>query len=190
ARRGGGEKFSPGIEPPASTKRKTSGSSMPQRLKVLFVGSECAPFSKTGGLGDVLGALPKALSRRGIDARVVMPLYAGIPWNDLERLDGSLSVPTGLGERRGALRLRRLPTSDVPAYFLEPHHYYDRPYLYGPPDHSYPDNLERFTYLSRGSLELCKALGFMPDIIHANDWQTALVPVYINTVEWAKPLHA
>ena len=53
-------------------------------LKVLFVGSECAPFSKTGGLGDVLGALPKALAKRGVDARVVMPLYAGIPWNDLE----------------------------------------------------------------------------------------------------------
>jgi starch synthase len=163
---------------------------MPERLKVLFVGSECAPFSKTGGLGDVLGALPKALSRRGIDARVVMPLYAGIPWNDLERLDGSISVPTGLGERRGAVRLGRLPYSDVPVYFLEHHHYFDRPYTYGPPDHAYPDNLERFTYLSRGSLELCKALGFTPDIVHANDWQTALVPVYLNTVEWAKPLHA
>jgi starch synthase len=163
---------------------------MPQPLKVLFVGSECAPFSKTGGLGDVLGALPKALARRGIDARVVMPLYAGIPWLDLERLEGSLLVPTGVGDRRGAVRMGRLPKSNVPIYFLEHHHYYDRPFLYGPPDHAYPDNLERFTFLSRGSLELCKALGFYPDIVHANDWQTALVPVYVNTVEWAKPLHA
>jgi starch synthase len=163
---------------------------MPQPLKVLFVGSECAPFSKTGGLGDVIGALPKALARRGIDARVVMPLYAGIPWHDLERLDGSLSVPTGLGERRGGVRMGRLPKSPVPIYFLEHHHYYDRPYIYGPPDQSYPDNLERFTFLSRGALELSKALGFIPDIMHANDWQTALVPVYLNTVEWAKPLHA
>src|SRR5262245_5840933 len=163
---------------------------MPQPLKVLFVGSECAPFSKTGGLGDVIGALPKALTRRGIDARVVMPLYAGIPWRDLERLEGSLVVPTGLGDRRGGVRMGRLPKSPVPIYFLEHHHYYDRPFIYGPPDHSYPDNLERFTFLSRGALELAKALGFIPDIVHANDWQTALVPIYLNTVEWAKPLHA
>ena len=56
---------------------------------------------------------------------------------------------------------------------------FDRPYIYGPPDHSYPDNLERFTFLSRGALELCKALGFTPDIVHANDWQAALVPAYL-----------
>jgi starch synthase len=137
-----------------------------------------------------LGSLPKALAKRGVDARVVMPLYAGIPWNDLESLEGTLAVPTGFGESRGAVRMGTLPNSNVPIYFLEHHHYYDRPYIYGPPDQSYSDNLERFTYLSRGSLELCKALGFFPDIVHANDWQTALLPVYINTVEWAKPLHA
>jgi len=163
---------------------------MPSPLKVLFVGSECAPFARTGGLGDVMGSLPKAAARRGIDARVVMPLYAGIPWNDLERLDGFLSVRAGFGDARGAVRMGRLPKSDVPVYFLEHHHYFDRPYLYGPPDQSYPDNLERFTFLSRGALQLCNALGFIPDIVHANDWHTALVPVYLNTVEWAKPLHA
>jgi starch synthase len=162
---------------------------MPSPLKVLFVGSECAPFAKTGGLGDVIGALPKAIARRGIEARVVMPLYQGIAWHDLERLDGSLSVPTGVGDRRGGVRMGKLPKSEVPIYFLEHHHYFDRPYIYGPPDHAYPDNLERFTFLSRGALQLANALGFVPDIVHANDWQTALVPVYVNTVEWAKPLH-
>jgi starch synthase len=162
---------------------------MPPKLKVLFVASECVPFAKTGGLGDVVGALPKALVRRGIDARVIMPLYAGIRWSDLERLEGVLRVPNGLGQGRGAVRLGRLPQSDVPVYFLEHHHYFDRPYLYGPPDESYPDNIERFTFLSRGALELCKAIDFIPDIVHANDWQTALLPVYINTVEWSKPLH-
>ena len=109
---------------------------MAQPLKVLVVGSECAPFSKTGGLGDVIGALPKALSRRGIDVRVVMPLYAGIAWHDLERLEGSLPVPTGMGDRRGGVRMGHLPKSEVPIYFLEHHHYFDRPYLYGPPDES------------------------------------------------------
>ena len=87
------------------------------------------------------------------------------------------------------MRVGKLPRSDVPIYFLEYNRYFDRPYLYGPPSQGYPDNLERFTFLSRGALEICKALGFIPDVVHCNDWQTALVPVYLNTVEWAQPLH-
>jgi starch synthase len=162
----------------------------PERpLKVLFVSPEAAPFAKTGGLGDVVGSLPKALRRRGIDVRVVMPLYAGIDWDALERLEGPLHVPMWWGTARAAVRLGQLPRSDVPVYFLEYHRYFDRPHLYGPPGDAYDDNLERFTLLSRGALELAKAVGFVPDVIHAHDWQTALVPVYVNTVEWARPLH-
>ncbi|HVY38651.1 MAG TPA: glycogen synthase GlgA [Polyangia bacterium] len=159
-------------------------------LKVLFVASECAPFAKTGGLADVAGALPKALRARGIDVRVVMPLYAGMPWNDFEILDGLLTVPTWWGPARARVRTGRLPDSEVPLYCLEFNRYFDRPYLYGPPGDGYSDNLERFTFLSRGTLEICKALGFVPDVIHCNDWQTALIPVYVNTVEWMQPLHA
>jgi starch synthase len=147
------------------------------------------PFAKTGGLGDVVGALPKALRRRGVDVRVVMPLYAGMNWDVLEKLDGPLRVPMWWGTARSGVRLGRLPGSEVPIYFLEYHRYFDRPYLYGPPGSGYDDNVERFTYLSRGALELAKAINFLPDVIHANDWQTALVPVYVNTVEWARPLH-
>ena len=158
-------------------------------LKVLFVASEVTPFRKTGGLADVAGALPKALKKRGIDVRVVMPLYQGVRWDDLEPLDGALSVPMWWGTARGGVRLGRLPGSDVPIYFLEYNRYFDRPYLYGPPGDAYPDNLERFTFLSRASLELCKAIGFLPDILHAHDWQAALAPVYLNTVEWSRPLH-
>jgi starch synthase len=158
-------------------------------LKVLFVASEVDPFRKTGGLADVAGALPKALKRRGIDVRVVMPLYQGIRWNELDRLDGTVPVPMWWGTARTAVRLGKLPGSEVPIYFLEYNRYYDRPYLYGPPGDAYPDNLERFTFLSRAALEVSKALGFIPDVVHANDWQTALCPVYLNTVEWAKPLH-
>ncbi|HEY4394528.1 MAG TPA: glycogen/starch synthase [Polyangia bacterium] len=156
----------------------------------MFVSSECAPFAKTGGLADVAGALPKALRALGIDVRVVMPLYAGMPWSDLEILDGMLSVPMWWGAARARVRVGQLPDSEVPVYCLEFNRYFDRPYLYGPPAEGYPDNLERFTFLSRGSLELCKALGFIPDVIHCNDWQTALVPIYVNTVEWLQPLHA
>jgi len=158
-------------------------------MKILFVSSEVAPFAKSGGLADVAGALPKALRRRGHDVRVVLPLYAGLDWNALERLEGSVPVPMWWGVARAGVRLGRLPGSDVPVYFLEYHRYFDRPYLYGPPEQGYSDNLERFTFLSRGALELSKVLNFVPDVVHANDWQTALAPVYVNTVEWGKPLH-
>jgi starch synthase len=158
-------------------------------LKVLFVASEVAPYRKTGGLADVAGALPKALKRRGIDVRVVMPLYQGVNWTDLERLEGQINVPMWWGTARGGVRLGKLPDCDVPIYFLEYNRYFDRPYLYGPPGDAYPDNLERFTFLSRAALELSKALNFIPDVVHAHDWQTALLPVYLNTVEWMKPLH-
>ena len=162
---------------------------MPAPLKVLFVASECAPFASTGGLGDVIGALPKALRRHGMDVRVVMPLYAGMPWDAFEPLDGVLSVPMWFGTAFAAVRLGRLPNSDVPAYCLDYRRYFDRPGLYGYANAAYPDNLERFAFLSRGALTLAKALGWIPDVVHAHDWQTALVPVYVNTVEWGQPLH-
>jgi starch synthase len=158
-------------------------------MRVLFVASECSPFAKTGGLGEVIGALPKALRAAGIDVRVVLPLYAGTPWHQFEALEGVLSVPMWFGTAQARVRLGRLPGSAVPLYCLEHHRYFDRPHLYGPPPDAYPDNLERFAFLSRGALELCKALGWTPDVIHAHDWQTALVPVYVDTVEWAQPLH-
>ena len=158
-------------------------------LKVLFVSPEVAPFRRTGGLGDVAGALPKALASRGVDVRVVTPLYQGINWHEYDRLDGVLDVPMYFGTARAGVRFGQLPGSTVPLYFLEHNQYYDRPFLYGPPGQGYSDNLERFVFLSRASLELCKALGWIPDIAHANDWQTALVPVYLNTVEWGRPLH-
>jgi starch synthase len=144
---------------------------------------------KTGGLGDVVGALPKALVRCGVDVRIAMPLYAGMPWDAFERLEGPIAVPMWFGTAHCGVRLGRLPRSDVPVYCLEYNRYFDRPYLYGPPADAYADNLERFTFLSRGALELVKAIGWLPDVIHAHDWQTALVPVYVDTVEWAKPLH-
>jgi starch synthase len=159
------------------------------KLKVLFVASECAPFATTGGLGDVVGSLPKALRRLGADVRVVLPLYAGMPWDSFERLEGSIAVPMWFGPAWAAIRMSTLPGSDVPIYFLEHNRYFDRPHIYGPAENGYSDNLERFIFLSRGAIELCKAIGWVPDIIHAHDWQTAISPVYVNTVEWAKPMH-
>jgi starch synthase len=158
-------------------------------LKVLFVASECAPFAKTGGLGDVVGALPKYLARRGLDVRVVLPLYQGLPWDEFEILDGVLTVPMGFGPVKAGLRVGRLPKSDVRVYFVDHRQYFDRPHFYGTPTEAYGDNLERFAFLSRAALQLCYALRWIPDVVHAHDWQAALVPVYLNTVEWSKPLH-
>ncbi len=130
-------------------------------------------------------------ARWGIDVRVVMPLYAGMPWNELDvagrPADGADVVGLGAGARapRQAARQRR-PASTAWSSTATS----TGPICTGRPAEGYPDNLERFTFLSRGSLELCKALGFIPDVIHCNDWQTALVPVYVNTVEWMQPLHA
>ena len=163
---------------------------MPEPLKILFVAAECAPFAKTGGLGDVVGALPKALERDGLDVRVVVPLDAGMPWREFETLEGALSVPMGRFTAHGAVRLARLPGSEVRVYFLEHRQYFDRPSLYGPPGHAYVDNIERFAFLSRAALVLADALGYVPDVVHAHDWQAGLAPVYVNTVCWGRPLHA
>jgi starch synthase len=167
----------------------TVASAAPRRLKVLFVAAEVAGFLRTGGLGDVAGALPRAVRARGVDIRVVMPLYRGVKREAIEKLDGELTVPMYFGQARAAIWMGHLPNSDVPIYFIEYDRFFDRPHPFGPPGRAYSDNLERFAFFSRAALELCKTLGFIPDVIHAHDWQSALVPVYVNTVEWSKPLH-
>src|SRR5262245_15036030 len=89
----------------------TASTPRPDRMRILFVASECAPFVKTGGLGDVVGALPRYLARRGHDVRVVLPLYQGIAWDDLDLLEGELAVPMGFGPAFGAVRMGRLSRS-------------------------------------------------------------------------------
>lgn len=161
---------------------------MPNRLRILLVASEVEPFAKTGGLADVAGALPRALTALGHDVRVLMPKYRGV-----EATAGSLSValprvhvPMADRTREGALLEGRLGR-DVPAYFLVHDHYYDRPGLYGTEDESYLDNCERFVFFCRGALEAIRALGWVPQVIHANDWQTGLVPVYLETLYAGDP---
>lgn len=161
------------------------------RLKILYVTSECFPFAKAGGLGDVAGALPLALAARGHDVRVVMPRYAVTKKHAAAPLAGSLGVPFGpmtvwtrvlrttLGEDRGA---------PVPVYFLEHDRLYDRKGIYDDDNGAYGDNLERYALLSRGGIELCRYLGFEPDVIHVHDWPTCLVPVYLDTVEASTPI--
>jgi len=159
---------------------------MAEPLRILMVASEVTPFAKSGGLADVMNALPSALRRRGIDVRMVMPRYGFIGRDRLRLHSAPLGVPVSLVERWCAVLEGRL--DDVPVYFLEHDQLYDRPDLYGPPGSSYADNCLRFALLSRGALQLCHHLNWWPDVFHANDWQAALVPVYLNTVARGTPL--
>jgi starch synthase len=161
---------------------------MPEPLRVLLVASEVAPYAKTGGLADVMGALPAALRRRGIDVRVLMPRYGWISRQGLQQQVAPLGVPVSPVERWCAVLEGR--RGEVPIYFLEHDVLYDRPDLYGPGGGAYADNCLRFALLSRGALQLCHHLGWWPDIIHANDWQAALSAVYLNTVTAGTPLAA
>jgi starch synthase len=155
---------------------------------VLFVASECAQFVKAGGLGDVVGALPLALHALGHDTRVVIPRYDVIPTDLLARHGAPLGVPLGGGNAWSAVFETRLPGSEVPVYLLDHERLFGRGYVYDPPGGFAADNLVRFAFLCRGALQLCKQLEWIPDVFHVHDWPTALLPVYLNTVEARGPL--
>lgn len=147
-------------------------------MNVLFVSAEVAPFAKVGGLADVAAALPRALAELGVEVAVVMPKYRRVEGKaELEKL-GELEVQVGGESKKGAIFRGFLPGSEVPVYFLSHDPYFDRDHIYGEGGRDYPDSLARFTFLSRGALELCRRLPLDPDVIHANDWHTALIPVY------------
>lgn len=147
-------------------------------MKILIAASEAVPYAKTGGLADVTGALLKEYGSMKIDARLVLPLYRGIEKNfSLMDTGANIKVPLGDGYQRG-----RILKAGNSAYFLKCDEFFDREDLYGTPYGDYPDNAERFIFFSRGILEACKAVKFRPDVIHCNDWQTGLVPLYLKTV--------
>jgi starch synthase len=155
------------------------------RLNILITASEAVPFAKEGGLADVVGALPKFLKARGHDVRVVMPRYYKVDRErfQLRALPGVLVVPMGvIGEMYCGVLEGRIPGTEVPVYFLEHEDYFGRDTLYEKDNRGYLDNDNRFIFLSRASLELCKMIGFTPDLVHAHDWHTAAVPLLMNTV--------
>jgi starch synthase len=163
-----------------------------ERLRILLMASEATPYAKTGGLADVAGALPRALAALGHDVRILMPKYRGV-----EARVGALSlavsgirVPLGDRVAEGGLFETRGPDG-ITVYFLAHDHYYDREGLYGTADGDYWDSCERFIFFCRGGLEAVAALGaagWRPQVIHANDWQTGLVPVYLHTLYRDHPL--
>lgn len=154
------------------------------KLSILFAASEAAPFAKEGGLGDVVGALPKCLAAMGHDVRVVIPRYWCVDRDRyaLKPRHGVLTVPMGImGHQYAGVYEGRLPGSDVPIYFLEHEGFYGRSGLYQQNGQGYLDNDNRFVFLSKGALELCKMLNFAPDVLHVHDWHTGVIPVLLNT---------
>jgi starch synthase len=149
-------------------------------VNVLFVSSEVAPFAKTGGLGDVAAALPRALAPRGHDVRIVMPMYARVqaPGRTFETVIREAVLVLGGTRIVFSVHEAKLPGSSVPVYFVRCSGLYDRPSIYTS-DH---DEHLRFAVLSWAALVICQRLGFRPDIVHANDWQTALMPLLLRTM--------
>ena len=153
-------------------------------MKVLFVSPEVVPFAKTGGLADVSGALPKFLADLGIEVSVMMPLYRKVRRSGIELRDTGTEVAVSLNQNivKGRVLRSTLPGSKVPVYLLENDRYYDREELYGTAKGDFPDNCERFVFFCRGVMEAIKNMPMDLDLIHANDWQTGLLPVYLKTL--------
>src|SRR5262245_46726920 len=165
---------------------------MCQPLRVLVVASEVVGFAKTGGLADVCGSLPRALARRGLRPAVLIPLYRSARHVTPPPVPTDLVFRVPLGERLVPARLWRsqLPQSDVPVFLVEQDDFFDRDdgagrgiYQYSTPDGTrkdYDDNCARFAFFNRAVLEALPLLDFWPDVLHVNDWQTGLVPVYLR----------
>lgn len=143
--------------------------------KVLYVASEAAPFVKTGGLGDVAGALPGALRQAGLDCRVILPLYSKIPQQWRQQMTFITSITVHNSWREQYCGIFRCDVDGVPYYLLDNEYYFKRYALYGE-----NDDAERFAYFSRAVLEVLPHIDFIPDVLHCNDWHTAFIPVVLN----------
>lgn len=142
-------------------------------MKVLYAVSEAKPFIASGGLADVAGSLPAALRQRLIGARVVMPLYEGIPQKFKDEMKFITHITIPVAWRRQYCGIFEAKYNGVIYYFLDNQYYFKRQGIYG-----HYDDAERFAFFSRAVLEIIPYIDFKPDIINCNDWQTALVPVY------------
>lgn len=151
---------------------------MTKKVKVLIAASESAPFLVTGGLGEVIGALPKAINKnqmKHFDIRVVLPLYESISLEDRKEMEflGSSDVP--LSWRRQYCGVYRTEKNGVTYYFIDNEYYFKRGNAYG-----YGDDGERFAFFNKAVLDSLSLMDFQPTIIHCHDWQTALIPIYLH----------
>ena len=144
-------------------------------MNILYVTSEAVPFCKTGGLADVAGSLPPSLAATGESVSVILPLYETVKDKWGEKLHFERWTNVRLAWREVYCGLFSLKKDGVTWYFLDNEQYFDRPELYG-----YVDDGERFGFFSRAVVKMLDHLEFWPDVIHCNDWQTALIPIYLK----------
>ena len=144
-------------------------------MKVLFVASEAAPFIKTGGLADVMGALPKALQALGVEPALVIPNYEGIGADYKNEMETVYEGSVDLSWRNQYLGVKKLVQDGIPVYFIDNEYYFKREKLYG-----YDDDAERFAYFAKAALAMLHYIDFKPDVIHTNDWHTGLLGAYLK----------
>jgi starch synthase len=165
-------------------------------MHVVFVASEVVPFAKSGGLGDVAAGLPRALEHLGHTATVFVPCYRRVWRSGTEITDADVSLRIAVGTKivEGRVYQSTVPGSRVRVYLIDQPGYFDREGLYGSDGSDYRDNCERFAFFDRAVLETIESRDLVPDIIHCNDWQTGLIPVYLKTLyqrlTQARPLGA
>src|SRR5688572_6621931 len=157
-------------------------------MRVAFAASECVPYSKTGGLADVVGALPPALAALGHEVSVYLPRYRQTKLANAKTVVRSITIPFD-DQYRFCSVVDGGVVNGVKYYFIECPDFFDREALYGTPSGDYPDNAERFALYSRAVLEASKILG-VPDVFHCHDWQSALVPVLLRTLYSEDPAFA
>ena len=154
-------------------------------MKILYASSEAYPFAMSGGLADVAGALPKVLRRRLVGCRVVMPLYSSVPDELRSEMKFITSITVPVSWRRQYCGIFEARYNGVVYYLLDNQYYFKREGLYG-----HYDDGERFAFFSRAVLEIIPYIDYTPDIIHCNDWQTAMVPVYHDRFYKSNPKYA
>ncbi|MCD8048433.1 MAG: glycogen synthase GlgA [Clostridia bacterium] len=145
-------------------------------MNVLFVTSECAPFVKTGGLGDVAGSLPQELVAQGVETRVILPKYAVIPQQYKDQMQYIDHIYIKMGWRSQYCGVFELKMNNVTYYFVDNEFYFGANYVYG----DIATDIERFAFFDKAVLALLQVVDFWPDIIHANDWQSGMVSVLLR----------
>lgn len=156
-------------------------------MKILIASPEIFPFVKTGGLADVTGALPKALRDLGVDVRVILPKHKGIEELGFPMRYSNHRISCQVSQSFVDAEIVESEYDGITAYLVEKDEYYYRDYLYSTPDGDYLDNAERFIFFAKSILETIKVTGFVPDVLHCNDWETALAPVFLKTVHQNDP---
>lgn len=154
-------------------------------MKILYAASEAYPFAMSGGLADVAGALPKALRRRLVGCRVIMPLYDTIAPELRAKMNFITSITVPVSWRRQYCGIFEARHDGITYYLLDNQYYFKRDSLYG-----FYDDAERFAFFSRAVLEVIPHIDYTPDIIHCNDWQTAMIPVYLDRFYKHDPRYA